>query len=234
MILTVFDIITLTVILVSSILGLYRGFLNMLVNFLGFLASIVVAFMMYPHIRDIFEHYIKNELAISISSGIVSYVVSLIFFTFVISKITLFLSKIAGGFFDKSLGFFVGFVRGVAFAVIIFAISAVLTTGVYLKADNIRDMFLKLKSENYSSWLRDSITTAYYDRIMMNIIMLLPDDMLTSIKIPSDEQEDEKHDIIGKIKNQKDKIDKDQDVESDFEFPMDEELKKGINELESE
>ena len=67
---TLFDILILTILSISSLLGLYRGLINITINLLGFIASIFAAIALYTYVRIIFSGYIENELVTSIASGI--------------------------------------------------------------------------------------------------------------------------------------------------------------------
>lgn len=181
---TFFDIITFTVILISTLLGLYKGFVDIIINLLGFVASIVVAVMLYPYVNDLFGPYIANQLVASIVSGITSYVASLIFFTFLTSKVNLLFADYTGGAFDRFLGLITGFVRGAILAIILFIPVAVITSGSYTESANAKEVFTKLDKEKYPEWLKNSVSTDYYHSATLNIVMMLPKNSLESIKLP--------------------------------------------------
>ena len=181
---TFFDIITFAVILVSTLLGLYKGFVDIIINLLGFVASIVVAVMIYPYVSDLFGPYIANQLVASIVSGITAYVASLILFTFLTSKVNLLFTDYTGGMFDRFLGLATGFIRGVILAIILFIPVAIITSGSYTESENAKEVFTNLDKEKYPEWLKNSVSTDYYHSTTLNIVMMLPKNSLESIKLP--------------------------------------------------
>lgn len=200
MMFTLFDISILTIFIISSLLGLYKGIINITINLLGFVASIIAAIILYPYTRLVFADYITNELVASIISGIVSYIVSLMVFTFLTTKVVLLFDGIGRGSFDRFLGFIVGIIRGGLFVLIIFAIVAIFTAGTYSGAKKTEDLINKLSSDEYPAWLKDSITTPYLEKILKTSMSFVPEEVWDYIKIPEKEEEE---DIIEAIKKRK-------------------------------
>lgn len=228
--LTIFDIITLSIIAVSSLLGLYRGFVHILVNLIGFIASVVAAIMLYPYVNILFIGHIENELGILVLSGAVAYIISLVFFTFLTSKTILLLKEHSRGIFDRISGLAAGAVRGVVFSVVIFVFIAVFTSGTYLKADNLHEAVANLKKEYYPVWLKESPSVRYYEDITKASISVMPPEWLESIKMPGTEKKEENKgdkDIIDSIKKKKNK----DGVSSSINIPVDEDLEKNIDEM---
>lgn len=226
MIFTLFDIVILTIIGISSLFGLYKGMINITINMLGFIASIIVAIILYPYALVIFSGYIDNDLVTSIISGVSSYIVSLIFFTFLTFKIALLFKELSRGPFDRLLGLILGFLRGGLFALILFSIIAIFTSGTYSEADVSEDIVLNLSSDKYPDWLKNSSTTPYMERTLKNIIKMIPQEVLHSINIPHKDEKNE--DIIDTIKKRKG------DTSSSVGLPVDEDLENSIEELFSE
>ena len=132
---TIFDIIILTIFSASSLMGLYRGMVCITINLLGFVASLFVAIFLYSYVRIIFSGYVENDLVTSIASGVVSYIFSLIVFTFLTSKIVLLFKDLSQGIFDRLLGFAIGAIRGGLISVLLFAIIAIFMVGTYTEAE---------------------------------------------------------------------------------------------------
>ena len=218
MMFTLFDISILTIFIISSLLGLYKGIINITINLLGFVASIIAAIILYPYIRLVFEEYVTNELVTSIISGIVSYIISLIVFTFLTTKVVLIFDGIGRGSFDRFLGFVAGVIRGGVFVLIIFAIIAIFTAGTYSGAKKTEDLVGKLSSDDYPAWLKDSITTPYLEKILKSSMSFVPEEVWDYIKIPEKEEEE---DIIEAIKKRKNK-----DKKSTLGFGLDKENDK--------
>ena len=224
---TLFDILILTILSISSLLGLYRGLINITINLLGFIASIFAAIALYTYVRIIFSGYIENELGTSIASGIASYLVSLVFFTFLTSKIILLFDGASKNILDRLLGLVLGIVRGILLVLILFTIVAIFTAGTYSNAKNSKDLVDNLSTENYPAWLKDSTTTPYLEKMLKNSVSLIPNEIWNLIKIPHTSSNEEE-DIIETIKKRKNK-----DVKSSIDTPLNLELKKGVEEISS-
>lgn len=203
MMFTIFDIIILTILFASSIMGLYRGVVYITVNFLGFIASIFAAIFLYSYVYIIFSKYIANDLVSSIGSGIISYIVSLIVFTFLSSKIVLLFKENSQGVFDRLIGFIIGLARGGIISLLIFSIVAVFSTGTYSGAEKAEDIVNNLSIDKYPEWLKDSITTEYLEKTLKNSIVYIPKNVLDSIKIPKEDKETNQIDKIKKKKSEK-------------------------------
>ena len=124
MTLTLFDIVILTIVSISSLFGLYKGMIQIVINFLGFVASIFVAILLYPKVKVVFSSYFNNDLIISIASGVSAYIFSLIVFTFICSSLVMMVSVISQGWLDRLLGIVAGFIRGILISVILFWVLA--------------------------------------------------------------------------------------------------------------
>jgi uncharacterized membrane protein required for colicin V production len=210
MMFTIFDIIIFAIIAVSTIMGLYKGLLGIAINIVGFVASIVTAIFLFPYIKLAFTGHIENELLLSILSGTVSYVCSLFILTAITSRISSALSFISGGVFDRALGAFVGFLRGLVISTIIFTLIAIFSSGAYLKAQNLEVVISNLDSQKYPTWLINSKTSSYLEKMLRKFISFLPENALASIKLPNANMENDQNlgkgqDVIDNIKNRKEK-----------------------------
>lgn len=226
--LTFFDIIAASIILASSLLGLYRGFVHIAVNFVGFVASVFVAILFYPYVKIIFNGQIENELGILILSGAIAYILSLVIFTFLASKLLLLLSECRGGIFDRILGLFLGFIRGVVFVIIIFIVIAIFSTGVYLKESNLYEAISNLNKKEYPSWLKESEYADHYDYISKEGAFLIPSELLQSIKMPGadkDKKQNPDDDIIDSINRKK------EGVKDSISIQIDEDLERDLKDL---
>lgn len=221
--LTIFDIIILTVLFASSIMGFYRGMLYITINLLGFVASIFVAVFLYPYIRIIFLGYIANDLVTSIGSGIISYIFSLVVFTFLTSKIVFLFKEISCGILDRFLGFIIGIIRGYIISLLIFGVVAVLGSGTYLKADKTEDIIYNLERDKYPEWLKNSVTIPYLENSLKTSISYIPKDFLDSIDTLKDDRDVNQ---IDEIKNKK--LNESRSV---IEVPIEGGLEERINEI---
>jgi membrane protein required for colicin V production len=201
---TIFDIAVFTVIAVSTIMGLYKGLLGMAINLAGFVASIAAAIFLFPYVQIALAKHIENELLLSILSGTISYICSLFILTSITSKISDILSVISSGFVDRTLGAIAGLFRGLIISTVIFVLAAIFSSGAYVKAENVEEIVSNLNSEKYPDWLNDSKTTEYLEILLKELLALLPENTLQSIKLPKPEVKVEKgQEIIDNIKRRK-------------------------------
>ena len=157
MTLTLFDIVILTIVSISSLFGLYKGMIRIVINFLGFVASIFATIFLYPKVKVVLASYFNNDLIVSIASGVSAYIFSLVVFTFICSSLIMMVSVISQGFLDRLLGVVAGFVRGILISVILFWVAAIFATGVYSKAESVEDLVVNLSAEDYPEWYLISI-----------------------------------------------------------------------------
>lgn len=201
---TPFDFFTFAVIAFSTLLGIYKGSINILVNFLGFLASIALAIYIYPYVKIVFMGYIANETIYTLVSGGASYILSLVFCSFVTSKILKSIDENTGGFLDRLVGGLLGFARGIIFLLVIFAVMFFVSDADSYKAKNKKTIIDKIERENFPEFVRDTVSADYYGDAMKYALKMLPADLLRDIQshfIDSDDDEDD--DLIDKINKKK-------------------------------
>lgn len=201
---TIFDIVIFVIVTVSAMSGLYKGLINMVVNLLGFIASIVLAIFLFPYIKFALIGNVENELVISVLSGIISYICSLFVLTMITSRVIYLLKGVSRGFFDRIFGLVVGGLRGILISLIVFTILATFVSGAYLKANNAEDLINELDEDKYPKWLAKSKTTDYLQNLLKRSVSVLSEDMLTSLKLPR-ANDDENEDIIDSIKKSKER-----------------------------
>ena len=200
--LTLFDIVILTIIALSSLMGAYKGFTKITINLIGIIASIAFAIFIYPYAKTLLSEYIGNKLVTSVVSGIASYIISLIIFTFLTSKIILLFCGISGGVVDRSLGLIIGIVRGLLFSLVVFSIVAILSSVSYKEVKLSEDLVQNLSSEKYPSWLSSSVTSPYLEDILKCFVENIPQKVSRSIDSLMWNKE-EGDDIIDSIKRRK-------------------------------
>lgn len=181
---TLFDALILAVITISSMLGMYRGTIQIIINFIGFIASIFFATLISPYVKILLYDYISNELIIKIASGTVSYILSLIIFTIISSQIISMCCSISKGPIDRIIGLGIGFLRGLLLSIVIFIITAIFANGTYLKAKLVEDLVLNICSEEYPKWLKKSLLAPYLEELAKSMIAVVPVDVLRSIELP--------------------------------------------------
>lgn len=214
MTLTLFDIVILTIVSISSLFGLYKGMIQIVINFLGFVASIFVTILLYPKVKVVFSSYFNNDLIISIASGVSAYIFSLIVFTFICSSLVMMVSVVSKGWLDRLLGVVAGFLRGVLISVVLFGVVAIFATGVYSKAKSAEDLVLNISQEDYPEWLKTAIITPYLESILKDVVKFIPDAILSNIELPHAKDVDEDS-VVEKIKKKADELNSSGDIHVD-------------------
>lgn len=183
MTLTLFDIVILTIVSISSLFGLYKGMIQIVINFLGFVASIFVAILLYPKVKVVFSSYFNNDLIISIASGVSAYIFSLIVFAFICSSLVMMVSVISQGWLDRLLGIVAGFIRGILISVILFWVLALFVTRAYSKAESAEDLVFNISQDDHPEWLKTAIITPYLESILKDVVKLIPAGILSNIEL---------------------------------------------------
>ena len=182
---TVFDIIVLSILTASSLLGVCRGFISVTVGFVALILSLVSSYYLYPYVEDFLSKHLENEMVLVILSGAISYILSLAICGFFSSKFTCLLQNIGGGVTDRFLGLIIGFVRGGVICSVLFAVTAVVTSKSYLKAHNLKQTLEATHVDKCPCWLKESITTQYLNSACKAVIRWLPSSYLEDISLPT-------------------------------------------------
>lgn len=222
---SIFDFIVFAIIAISSLFGLYRGFIYITINLIGFVCSIALTVSLYPITKDILSAYINNELGLSLVSGAGIYIISLIICTLLTSKIISLFNGSDKSFFNRFLGLLIGFLRGVLFVTIIFIIAVFATTD----SSESEDLSTMLSSSNTSEspkWLANSKTTIYLQKVAKYVVSIIPEDIANSIKPTGNE------DNLGNEENVIDAVNrrKKNNVKSTV-TPANQDLKNSIEEV---
>ncbi|MFV9876191.1 MAG: CvpA family protein [Rickettsiales endosymbiont of Dermacentor nuttalli] len=119
---TVFDYIIFTIIIVSTLFALFKGFIKSCITFTAFISSLVLAYILFPYLLILVKKYIINTSIANICTGLISYIISASLLVFISNKLLNFTESIRGGALDRSLGLTFGFTRGCIISCIIFII----------------------------------------------------------------------------------------------------------------
>ncbi len=221
---TWFDIIILTIITISSIMGGYKGIVKLIISLFGFIASIILTFYLYPYANKIITEYITNQVSVVIISGAGAYIISLVICNVLTSKLLLISSFISGGVIDKFLGLVAGILRGVVICLLIFLILAIFFSGSYLQAKTLEDVAQNTTINKYPEWLKDSESTVYLDNLIQYFIKILPNDTLKSIELPKKSEIVEITNALEKSHSKEESSDKESKLPEDFKQELDKAL----------
>lgn len=223
----IFDIIIFFIIIVSSLLGFYRGFVYVTIRLVSFLVSILAAYSLYPITEDFMSKHVSNEVILITLSSTISYLICTITTSLISNKLINILQAISGGVFDRIFGLMVGFLRGSIVCIVLALVITVISTNAYIKANNAYEVFKSISKDKYPIWLKDSLSIEYIDNSINYIVDLLPVDTLQSIKLPSRHEHDDDS-ATGILKRARKKNTDQKDSESVVNY---EDLEQEINDI---
>ena len=115
---TLFDLIVVGVILFSAVLAMIRGFSREVLAILAWGLSAVIAYFGYPFLQSAFEGFLGDaRLAIGGAFAVI-FLVALVIFSFLTTRLADFVIDSRAGVLDRSLGFVFGLFRGLLILVV--------------------------------------------------------------------------------------------------------------------
>jgi membrane protein required for colicin V production len=141
------DIIVISIILISSIVAAFRGFVKEIFSLFSWIFSIIISFHFFANFKTILSEYINQKIIIDIIAFGFPFLISL----FICHLITRWLSPKFNTsevlFIDKFIGFIFGGFRGIFIVVLLFL------------------GFKYLVGENLPGWLTEAYSYDYLDTI---------------------------------------------------------------------
>lgn len=180
----IFDLIILGILLISTALGLYRGFINVVLDSAGLIIVLLITILAGPQIYDFALKYIKNELITIIASYGVMYIITSLIVSAIISKIAVFFVMMRFSLLNIVTGGIAGAIRGSFVVTIIYAVTLVISTESYIKSKNLYEMMYEIDDERQSPWLKDSISSPYLHQLLYLMLDVVPKKSLEKIKSP--------------------------------------------------
>jgi len=186
-----FDILILIIVCASSFFGLYSGFIKLSVSFVSFVSSILTAYFLYPLVEGFFIKHISHEIVLTITSATVAYIISLVIFAFISSRLLSLAKNISGGVFDRFLGLVAGLIRGGIISLMLFFTVIIFSSEGYINAESAADLSNSLAPEKYPDWLNESTSSKYLHEAGVNIVSKIPRNKLEAIKFDKGTPEEE-------------------------------------------
>lgn len=112
------DLIVITVLLLSALLALFRGFTKEVFSILGWVAALAATYFFFPLARDISRTYIESRIFADIAAGIALFLPTLILCSLLTHWISEQVRASAVSAVDRSLGFLFGLARGALIVVV--------------------------------------------------------------------------------------------------------------------
>jgi uncharacterized membrane protein required for colicin V production len=118
----VFDIICFCFLLVSIILGLTRGFIGSLLNFIAFLLSVTCAFICYFCLNSFLAHYISSGILLTVVNIFIS-ISAYLFLSFLMNLLTSYLIVYLdfNTVLNRTFGFLFGLIKGTLIVLALFS-----------------------------------------------------------------------------------------------------------------
>lgn len=223
----IFDIVIFFILTVSSLLGFYRGFVYVTINWISVLASILAAYWLYPVTKDFISKHVGNEVVLVTLSSTISYLICAISTSLISNKLINILQAISGGVVDRFFGLVTGFLRGSVICLILSLTIIIITTNAYIKANNALEIFESISKDKYPTWVNNSLSIKYIDNSLAYVVDLLPKDTLQSITLPLRHEYDDDS-ATGILKRARKKSNSQEDPVGDAKY---EDLEQEINDM---
>jgi uncharacterized membrane protein required for colicin V production len=180
-----FDIIVLGIGISSILMGLHKGLIRLTFGLLSFFCSLVGTFFLFPIVKAAAIEHISTEIAADIVSGIVAYLISMLFFAFVNGQLTKFVQDISGGIIDRMLGLVAGALRGLVICAILFGAIAIVASNAYVGVGTLKDVADKIDEAHYPKWMTSAASYDVIENSAKILAGLISPSQLEKIKLPA-------------------------------------------------
>ncbi len=118
--LTTFDVVILSIILISSLMAFLRGFVAAVLSFSNWVASSLLVIYAGPIVAEALSDMVDSEQTAKILASVLIFAVSFLVLAIINSQIVRAVKRVGIGALDRTLGLAFGMVRGVLIGVVIF------------------------------------------------------------------------------------------------------------------
>lgn len=185
--LTHFDIAVISLIIISTLLAIARGFIKSLISFIGWISAFIISLTFNDTLAPIISTYTTSKDIAILTSTATIFLLSVVVISIINSIIGAFLSILCGNILDRSLGIFFGLARGCFLASfsLYFAIFTMPELDVKNKSDVYED------NENLPHWAQNSELLLLTARGASFIGHYIPENLANSLKTIIEEYQDE-------------------------------------------
>lgn len=124
MTLTLFDIVAITIVFMSSFFGFFRGMISVVFGLLSFGIAIFISPYINPYVTDVLKEYIKDGITVKLLGYFLSFVLTYSGTAVTLSPIPSLFGSFNNSLIDKMLGIVIGFIRGFVISSILFFLLA--------------------------------------------------------------------------------------------------------------
>lgn len=169
---TSFDTIIIVIMLVTSIIGFYKGIVYIAIKSICFCGTILSTIHLHPYLTLFFiKNYSINHFFNSVISIAITYILSLVFLTFLASKVTYLLQSIRYSLVDRLLGLIAGTIKGLVISLVLFSGIVIFNTNKYPTIDTNRIIKFNFKIEQCPTYITHSTAAKFLDIIIQNITL---------------------------------------------------------------
>lgn len=182
-----FDIIVGMIVLFTTVFGVYKGFISILIDIIAFAVTILLTILAYPYIYSFAGSYLSNKFIISVVSAVLSYVSIFIVLTYFANKLEILLSPIRGGILDRGFGLLVGSIKGLLYGFILYLISLSIASNLYIQTKNLDELLVNLqknKTIQKQDFAKNSSMSTFFNIILIDIYKYLPKEKTQKIIMP--------------------------------------------------
>jgi len=108
----ILDIAVIIVLLISALFAYARGFVHEILSVAGWVGAIFATFYGFPYLKPYVREWIAIELAADLTSGVLIFILSLVFLSYVSRSLSKMVQSSALNALDRALGFLFGLARG--------------------------------------------------------------------------------------------------------------------------
>ena len=142
------DFIFLSLAIVSSLLGLSRGFVKEFLSLTKWLLSVYISYISFEKTKVIFSSFLKDTAVIDLIAATTVFILVFIILSIIFNFLSKILSIKGIDFIDKTLGFVFGFLR----IILIFSLLFIIYTDVFYNHEKPR-------------WFNDSYSIKYIEKV---------------------------------------------------------------------
>ncbi len=175
--LSLLDVMVLTVLGISAIFGMFRGFISSVLSLVGWFFSIYLTYKLYPSLATFFINEAKETMGMMLLGHVILLVSLLIFFSVLNTAMLAATGPLRTGFLDNIFGFLFGCTRGM---IIIACFYMVIVGCANLSAG--RPILLDDSKEQMPKWLIHSYTYTLTQASKAPLLAILPQTMQTGLR----------------------------------------------------
>lgn len=171
------DYIVISIIALSTLFALLRGFIGSFLSLVGWIASIYLTYLTYPHLSEVIEAKIPNKIIALIfghAGLLIAYLIVFGIFNTLAAKV---ISPLTKGALDKFLGALFGILRGYIIVCFIF-----FTLNSAIMAFKGANSLKETSPDNMPDWMKEAQTLPHLIEGQTMIIQFIPEDFMDRIQ----------------------------------------------------